>query len=257
MPPYRRSYKKRPVRRYKPKKKIYKSSRTRIARKVSARAPMVETKAFEVLSTGANPNISIVDGSNILVPIAYTQLQRGYNDNEMIGRSIFSKYLTVKLEFDMNSLSANTKPVEIVLRWGWVTARMNENEATTPGALATTQANIVTHVTQQVSKILQNKLEFSPKLEGVRVLGQHRLRQFTHDSFVDDKVALQYKTITWKPMRKVTYTTGATNTALSQSNTQFPNRSWIPFIAVHAVGVETATTAPTMASAMKHWFSDS
>jgi hypothetical protein len=218
---------------------------------------MVETKAFEVLSTGANPNISIVDGTNILVPIAYTQIERGINDNQMIGRSIFSKYLTVKLEFDMNPLAANTHPVELVLRWGWVTARMNENAATTPGSAAVTQANIVTHVTQQVSKILQNKLEFSPKLEGVKVLGQHRLRQFTNDSFVDDKVALQFKTITWKPMRKVTYTTGANNTALSQSNTQFPNRSWIPFISVHAVGVATAESAPTMASAMKHWFSDS
>lgn len=254
MPPYRRSYKKRPVRRYKPKKKIYKSSRTRIARKVSARAPMVETKQYEV---EADTAATIIDGTTIIVPAVYTQMEQGFKVSQMVGRSLFSKYLTVKIELDFEQTLVNTTAIELIVRWGWVTARMNENEATTPGALATTQAMIVTHATQQVSKVVTNKLAFSPKLEGVKVLGTHRFTRYKEDSFNPAKTAFVYKTITWKPMRKVTYETGATNTGLSQANTQFPNRSWIPFIAFHAVGIDGVATGPKMAYSQKHWYSDS
>ena len=256
--------KRKTTRRYGNRKPYKRSSykRSPYARKsktamVSRRSPIVETKSFEHKSA----SVKLVTGTNVFIPKTFTQLENGTNEHNIIGRSIFSKYLTTKYRIVLTDLEGVTTPVSIESVFGWCKVPMNRTTITTPTLASTTYADIETHVAQQLNVLLASKLDFVEKQEGIKIL-ERRMIMRKEDLTVSaadapPKNADIYRQFTWKPMKKTAYESAVKNTELQQDNTHYPNRSWIPFHTFIVDGNVTETKTAYCVYNEKHWFSDS
>ena len=221
---------------------------------VLARQPIVETKALE---SPATTLANTLEFSNVYVPECYTQLEQGFGEHNIIGTSLFSKYLTMKLRLKTDTLTGSVNGCSITIYQGWCKAKMNTNANTVPIADLVKQENIVSHVEDQFQEIFTDRLAFGQKLEGIKILSKKVVHRKDGFSVITEDAGQfknqdQFFTFTWKPMRKIHYTEGF-------GDMFYPNRDWIPFISVvyDVNSAATPTEFPQVSMSSKHWFTDS
>lgn len=249
------------------------------------RQPLVETKKHEgVIKEFAINRTS----ARFIPPTSFQILNRGIQDNNVLGSSIFSKYYSMKLKFvfprDEYSIQKNYR-IQVI--HGWMTAPYGLPEVSNnyiPQRGSVTTADLVTIQQDRLSpawthgSFSNDDLEFRNKEKKIyRVEGKQWIRpnrnnqigfaqQFGRyaaetDHLIggipDVKVQLQ-----WKPMRKINLT-DSTNGGGSNTPFLYPNEAWIPFVCVYTPDFENLPVDSTTANLVQchyndcHWYSDS
>ena len=219
-------------------------------------------------------------------PVSFLQMRQGLGDENMIGSSIYVKYIKQKIQFQFPLLPAQQLPINLYLIHGWFKTPLNRTTRTTPTAVETNQININDHINQRLLDYFNekvDKLRFIPRSENndIKILGYRKVKPnrnasigvpnalITSSTAGDDpqqvgSVPNVNMSMTWPVNRKIHYTEGV---GLSSTNSQrmFPNESWLPFTVVYNPDFESFSanaTAPERGSVRilsnnMTWYSDS
>lgn len=285
----------RAVQRTRKAKKInaYKSSRKR--RMMIARAPLVETKSrtSEEMALKVDNTAILADPINfqdIPVDDAITQMPlhpfnwmtQGLGEDEMLGLSVYSKYIKQKLQFKLPSgTNAINFPCNLYLIHGWIKSPYARTSNTNPDSTTATYQQFNTDVFNQLKEFFderEDKLRFIPKANNqIKILGYKKLKPNRNQSispptqvFGTSLDPSGFKTagansdinvsVTFRVMRKIHYTPGPT---ISPNLGYFYNNSsWRPFCVLYNPDYANWQTYPNtgpikVASNSCHWYSDS
>ncbi len=259
---------------------------------MAKRQPFVETKSVtgEEQAITAN-DLSFLDPTDYLTlqtgtsitmlnPSSFLCMQQGIGEDQMIGLSVFSKYIKTKIQMKLpEGAYAIQHPADVYLVHGWIKAPLGLTSFTTPTAQANTYTNTKLHMLNHVKDFFderEDKLRFIPKANtNIKILGYKRIRSNRNGSlgvpatvFHTTTVSPGYKTVgsnpiinesvTWKPMRKIHYTPG---TAVSSTLANFyPNADWLPFCCIYNPTFASFTAGSDytikIAHNDAHWYSD-
>ncbi len=258
------------------------------------RAPMVETKkrTQENIATGsASPNnipngiitttVIGMDQAYHFVPVwSFLSMTRGIGADQMIGNSVYGKYLKsrISLRLGANLVTPGLVGIPEDLRCihGWVTAPMNLSAYTTPNNTALDRSALQTHINNQVKEFYDDRgdpLRFNPKrTSNLKILGNRKIVRnqnqynmnpqavFDTDqgeivgAGTSDEIML---TATWPMNRKIHY----------QESNQQPGESdpwyypaanaWLPFILFYSAEFAATTSGPTFRYNNVFYFTDS
>lgn len=277
----------------KPKgKRRYNRPAKRINKKklMISRAPIVETKSRvqSELVSGAVGGITQckdytpLSGVFHLLPLhAWTVMEQGFGEDQMIGSSVFSKYLNAKVRVRFaggaNQITDRQFPMELVC--GFVQAPMNLTSNTTPTVGTVTPSDLSAYVVSRVSEYFNartDELDFIPKRAStIRITYRRKIKSdqsksnvLTPDSGITafeghtPDVALYPK---WKMMKKINYERGALFQASPARTIHYPNYDQIPFCIVYSPmfdGVDGTKPLqpqeiPQVSFNVAHYFSDS
>ena len=277
-------------------KKRTKSTKTYQGRKRFARkrAPMVECKK----NTTAVTEFNLTDQSISYWPAvsSFLHMDKGVNQDEFIGDSIFSKYISMKLnfKFPQNEYAIHNR-YRVQLIHGWMTAPLAYSATPlntyVPARGSVTKEELANTITARIDPAFNqvtDRMQFRDKektiykVEGKQWLKTDRDGQIAHPQstavLVDGMTAEEYniggppdifKQLHWKPLRKVRLTRSSNGPEPSNSEFHYPNESWIPFVAVftpdygqitnHATPSQPPTENyfPKVEHCDCHWYSDS
>lgn len=211
----------------------------------AVRAPFVECKKNQ------DPLVSehLQEGSfSTFIPVSsFTRMNRGVEDDNFIGDSIFSKYISMKLNFQFPQ-GAHTilKPYRIQVIHGWMTAPYSldtsglygpDKESVSRAELdAIIAARCGGEWNQAVDRMnFRDKTKKIYQVEGKRWVTVNRNAQISQPQLVSnggpENAFLQ---LHWKPMRKINLVdSDDTNSTLPASPFSYPNEAWIPFVCVY------------------------
>ena len=267
------------------KKGAYKKARKN--QMVKRRAPMVETKRrVHSIINGFNNNFDgtpsseyqdTVGGLSIPNNDAFTLLDlasfyrnsHGFNEYNMLGDALFSKYLKLKVQIRWpEGTNMIVNPVKLYLITGWVTQPTGYTLNTTPTEQGATKEDLLIHLTAQLKEYFDERrdfLRFREKSESnIRIDKWQSLQPdlrhavaavpgqvtFPEDATKPDgtqiirttgAVPFVKRSYTWKIMRKIHYSqgtataTGTTPPAGVNQDTQnlYPNNQWLPFALIY------------------------
>lgn len=278
--PKRAKYNKRPVYKRKFNKK----------KMVRSRAPIVETKSriqSEITTVGGGTipdptNFKALSGVFTFLPLhAWTFMEQGLGEDQMIGQSVFSKYLNAKIQVRMaggsNQITDRPFPMELIC--GYVQAPTNWTSFTTPTVNLALPSDMDAFVVARVSEYFnarKDKLEFIPKRAStIRITYRRKLvsNQSKNNVLNPEAGVTNYEGHApdiwvypkWKMMRKINYERGNTVEAGSARPNFYPNYNQIPFCIVYAPNHdgEDGTNPiqpqqkPEVAYNVAHYFTDS
>lgn len=272
-------YKKRPMVRT-TRKGAYKPARKRAM--VNRRNPLVETKQLDTLTQITRMGIvgegqtegirntllplelSNATAFNILPIWPYYKNQHGLHEGEVIGSSIFSKYLKCKLEFEL-PMGDNLirHPAEVYLIHGWITQPTGATAHTTPSDKNMTPGFFMNHIDDQLQQYFNgrlDKLEIIPKrTSNLKIEGYRKLKvkersnlgvntgQFEsglNDTLYGAKPLINMN-CEWKCMKKIHLQHGADVEVVGPGGQitefRYPNWSWIPFVVVYSPTYQSFT----------------
>lgn len=280
----------------------YKKPRVKMMAK--RRAPLVETKQRKkaevslrnastagVASASYPFTINTTDISNassftLLNLTPFTRMSQGLSDSQMIGRSIFSKNLKLKCEFQYpEGTDIVVHPQRTYLICGWVTVPTAFTSETTPTEANATMSDIRTHLVHQLQELYNQKedsLRFlDKKASNYRIESYRRIKPNLNTAIapapnhlvastagVGGAVPLIRLNHTWKINRKVFYTEGK-STATGNDATDpdienyYPNNQQIPFAIIYAeefakmLNAEGNEVKMTIRYNVNHEFTDS
>lgn len=232
---------------------------------VKRRAPMVETKSrthedvrFEFPSLPDRNDLETYDTPHLsLAPDSFLCLKQGLDEHQMLGRSLFSKYLNMKIQirFPQNAFEISATgdnkiipafPQNYELIWGWVPMPTGWTGNTTPKANEATLDDVHNHMNLRFVDYYndsQDFLRFVPKKAStIRIIGSRKVRPdlrrySTAPAALNDtadpplflgSIPDWTSNISWKTMKKIHYEPtinidGADSTGL------YPNYQWLPF----------------------------
>lgn len=181
------------------KKAAYAPARRQATRNMLG--PLVETKAYQSGDLGVANYLSNTATSpgtgafNIIVPNCFYTKEQGIDSHQMVGDSVYSRYLTTKMRL-MFPTGNNmlVYPTSITIFQVWVPAPLAATPYTTPGQNNVAQADIELHVKQQCQEFfstLSDKLEFREKLQGVKIISKRKVRLHRDASIVTPPFAIQ------------------------------------------------------------------
>lgn len=246
MPPKRNYRKRRNLR----KKKPVNSYAGRKKQSTVMRAPFVECKKNQ------DPLVTeyLAEGNYAtFIPLSsFTRMNRGVEDDQFIGDSIFSKYISMKLNFQFpQGATAIVKPYRIQVIHGWMTSPFaldtsglygpSREQVSRAELDAIVAARCGTEFNQAVDRMnFRSKTKQIYKVEGKKWIEINRDSQINATTFLTPTAVNQggpadaYHRMDWKPMRKIVLTdTSDTNSTLPASPFSFPNEGWIPFVCVY------------------------
>lgn len=223
---------------------------------------------FRDLTIGDNPS-----GADPAVPqhlvgdIPHTFLYRtqGFGATDMVGESVFVKYLKMKFEFKLPADSGliHFPQCQMYLVHGFVNKSIDANEFTTPTLTALTRANISEYVIDQIDQYFENgnePMRYQPKgrnFSSIKILGKKEIRWNKNKSILPDPVRsgasatdqwgeLPTKIVDceWPMMKKVRYergpqfspASGAQGSDPRQNNYFVNSTDQLPFWAVYMPG---------------------
>ncbi|AXH78457.1 MAG: hypothetical protein [Circular genetic element sp.] len=188
-----------------------------------------------------------------ILPInSFMNMNQGFDQSDMIGTSIFSKYLKCKLEFQL-PYGANQirHPCDMFLIHGWITQPIGNTLHTTPDSVDFTRSNYTEHIEEQLLQYFNqrsDKLDYIPKItSNVKFEGYQKLKVKRSTNLGPDPTTLALAglqqntgahppinmTVKWNMMKKVHYEKGTAGTTVSPLEFYYPNHSWIPFVALY------------------------
>lgn len=184
---------------------------------------------------------------------AYMNMNKGLEGSDMVGSSIYSRYLKAKVEIELPSGTNPIRhPCDVYLIHGWVTQPLGATLHTTPTIGQMTRANIESHILENLQQYFNqraDKLVPVPKktsnvvFEGYRKikpklnarLGVQPMALSTgvnNTQTYQGAMPIVNMNCSWKTKRKVHYSLGTTSGAVNNLEHNFPNYGWIPFMAV-------------------------
>ena len=271
-----------------PRRKAAPTKRIKVAKKqmIKSRQPLVETKSriqseIEALPQIVNPK-TFITANSVFTPLplhAYTNMDQGVGEDQMLGQSVFSRYLNAKVQIRFpgasDLITDRQYPMELIC--GWIPSSMALSTFTTPHVTQASPADITAYVITRVSEYFnarEDKLDFigkhasnirityrrkiRPKLERNTVLGPQSTAT-TYDGHIPD-VMLYPK---WRTNKKVFYEQGSA--LLTGRRNWYPNYSWIPFMVLYSPmyagegGDNPLPTSkvPRVSYNVAHYFTDS
>lgn len=208
-----------------------------------------------------NPAVSTGGNAFQNIPLTvFNRMNQGFNDFEMIGSSIYSRYLKLKCEVNFpQGADVLVKPFKMYLISGWITNPLNKNAHTVIHNADVTQSILDSHVETNLLEYFddsEDRLEFHRKTrQNIKVESYRRILPKTQENTFGPTTHVEQvapgsssKTATgapasvqlnhtWKVMRKVHYTLGLSesdgNTLPQAGDNElqnyYPNDSWLPF----------------------------
>ena len=246
------------------------------------RALIVETKKRQ--SGEQSIHLSATSAGQSVFLRSFMFMSQGLQKDDFLGDSVFSKYVKMKMLFsfprDEYSIQKNYR---IQLIHGWVTAPFAlTNIAGTqyaPVATTVTESELETIMASKIASqfnatgdelAFRDKEKKIYKIEGKKWLRPNRnqqigfAQQFGRYAAETDHLIGGIpditESLTWKPMRKVEYTT---STPSGASIFHYPNQAWIPFVHIYCPEFNNVANASDTNYHVKlrvndcHWFSDS
>jgi hypothetical protein len=252
------------------------------------RAPLVETKSRIQSEIALGTQIPqskdfavMKEIFNFLPLHAYTCMEQGLGESQMVGNSVFSKYLNAKVQIRFpgaqNLITDRHFPMELVC--GWIPSSLLYSTFTTPPVNSVSPSDISTFITQRVAEYFNartDRLDFIPKkASNLRITYRKKIRPnlskstvapasaYDQAGFIPD-VMLHPK---WTTNRKIHYEEGNTygdGAGIDRRNF-FPNYSWIPFMVLYqpmarGEGGDTPLAdakCPRVSYNVAHYYSDS
>ena len=210
-----------------------------------------------LIHSGRNLSIQYVgldDAFTAFHPVSFLQMRQGLGDENMIGSSVYVKYIKQKIQFQFPLLPAQQLPINVYLVHGWFKTPLNRTTRTTITAAETNQININDHINERLLDYFNekvDKLRFIPKSDNndIKILGYRKVKPNRNASIGVPNALITNSTadgepvqvgsvpnvnmsMTWSVNRKVHYTAGAGLESMS-SQRMFPNESWLPFTVVY------------------------
>ncbi len=133
--------------------------------------PFTETKK---MADGIQSNVlSTTNAFNCIQMVTYLYRKQGVGEEEMVGDSVYGRYLGVKMRFQFpRHDDAIDIPTTLHCYFITVYPGSNWTKYTTPTAGGATKANLEAHIENQLKEFYdtkQNRLEFNERLEGFRI----------------------------------------------------------------------------------------
>lgn len=248
---------------------------------VKRRAPMVETKRrVHGIITSLN---SAVDGTpsanyqdtvgglsipnndafTLLNLASYMRNSHGFLEHNVLGDSLFSKYLKLKLQIRWpEGMDMIVNPVRLYLITGWCTVPTAYTNNTTPTEGDATQTYLFAHITNQLKEYFDQREDFlrfrEKTTSNLKILRWQSLKpnlngavsavpgQIDHETDPTKPAVIRTvgavpfvnRSFTWKTFRKVHLSEGtalATGTDAPNPDTQnlYPNNQWLPFAVIY------------------------
>lgn len=235
-----------------------------------------------------NPAVS--GGGNAFqnVPMTvFNRMNQGFNDFEMVGSSIYSRYLKLKVEVNFpGGADVIVNPFKMYLVSGWITNPLNKNYNTAIHVNDVTQEILNSHVESMLLEHFDestDRLSFQRKSRSnIKILSYRRILPKTAESVFGQQTHVEQvapgsssKTAsgapasvqinhTWKVMRKIHYSLGLSEsdantlpeTGDNELQNYFVNDSWIPFSCFYMPDWERMTpvnsTVPTGLLTFRH-----
>lgn len=260
----------RPVQKRRRRRAYRKNNKRRM---VIQRAPIVETKKKASAGT-----IQFGDYYNVVIPDCYEVMQQGLEENNVIGNSIFAKYLNsqFQLTFAQDAIQQLNQPIVLQVLWGW--CKLPENLPPTKAAAgqpAGANDGVVhgfspqLHVTEYLRSIFDPRVTLPKNDREIFKLKYNKEFNLVGNQIIwheDEYKTLRFRKPLnfypkWKPMRKLkleAVTPNATGAATHLSPCNKPGQ-WIPFFAVINKTNATATgdAAPICLTNSTFYFTDS
>lgn len=200
------------------------------------RAPFVETKSKTtedlVGQFGLNPHIDFFTFNTETVhlnPDVYHAWQQGLGEQQVIGQSVFVKYLKRKMTvrwpqpgfintFNDKAGVIPSKPMSAEVIWGFIPAPLNYTGYTTPTAPQVNMAEINGYINKRVKNYFderKDKLRYISKQSStLRIVGRRKLRPdlrfmstapptTQYDDTANGTIPDTYLTLQWPCMRKL------------------------------------------------------
>ena len=232
-------------------------------------------------------DIPVDDAFTLILPAVFYHMNRGLNSNEMIGDSIFCKYLKTKLQFLAPQAGYLIDyPSNTYIIHGYCTAPVNATTLTTPQVNNVTYVDVFNHIRRYVKEYYNDRkdtLEFPEKRERhIQFLGKRKLltdknenipvQGYTGAGSTVGALAPINISCKWDIMRKVHYDSGGNNSAIGDPATypmadfNYPNlEKRLPFIIVYNPQFASVPGHPTpdsghlwkVAHNSQMWYSDS
>lgn len=252
------------------------------------RAPFVETKSRIQSEIALGTQIPqskdfavMKEIFNFLPLHAYTCMEQGLGEDQMIGNSVYSKYLNAKVQIRFPGgqylISDRHFPMELIC--GWIPSSLLFSSFTTPPVNAVSPSNISTFITQRIAEYFNartDRLDFIPKrASNLRITYRRKIKPdlskstvapanaYDQAGFIPD-VMLHPK---WTTNKKIQYEEGNTygDGAGTDRRNFFPNYSWIPFMVLYqpmarGEGGDTPladASCPRLSYNVAHYYSDS
>ena len=240
---------------------------------IARRAPFVETKSKTYEDLQAEyphmlDHLAFTERTTphrFMNPEVFYIHQQGLDEHQVIGKSIYAKYLNMKLQFRFPQQAFTVNgvnqvvplvPQDYELIWGWVPNPLQATGQTNPTAPAMTLDAINTHINDRVTDYVnqqKDRLRFIPKKAStLRISGRRKIRpnlnrsstapattidSITGSDYVIGSIPDVHTNIQWKigkAGRKL-HLEHATNLVpdATKPGTDFPglfpNYSWLPF----------------------------
>lgn len=244
---------------------------------VSARQPIVETKKKVYEPSAPFTATELTAQLSVMIPDAWEKQSQGYRDDDVVGTSIFMKYLTTKFYFNFNQGGIVSKPDPIDLRFiiGWCKLPQNiaEQDVAEVGPPSKVKGvvynfNPEQHVANYLKVSLDNPLESLDRSvfqihKDFRFAGMPRtaVQPAAAGSAVHYTRKNLWLSHTWKPMKKlklqlVTESNSGNGTHFSPCNKE---GQWIPFVAIYNInsGNFPSGSCPTYLTKSASYYTDS
>lgn len=224
---------------------------------IKSRQPLVETKSRIQSEIALGTQIpqckefKALKGVFQYLPLhAYTCMEQGIGEHQMLGNSVMSRYLNAKVQIrfpgGQNLISDRHYPMECIA--GWIPSSLAFSTFTTPDIRQVSPSDISTYIVQRISEYFNartDKLDFIPKhASNLRITYRKRIRAnqnrqnvpqanaYDQSGQIPD-VMLYPK---WKTNKKVFYEEGNTygDGAGTDRRNFYPNYSWIPFLVIYS-----------------------
>lgn len=264
--------------------------KNKVAKKamIKSRQPLVETKSRiqSEMALGTQvpqcKEFRSLEGVFELLPLhAYTCMEQGIREDQMLGNSVFSRYLNAKVQIrfpgNQNLINDRHYPMELIA--GWIPSSTAFSTFTTPDVRQVSPSDISVFITQRISEYFNSrtdKLDFIPKhASNLRITYRKKIRAqqnkqnvaqanaYDQSGFIPD--VMMYPK--WRTNKKVFYEEGNTygDGAGTDRRNFYPNYSWIPFLVVYSpmFAGETGTTllpkaqCPRVSYNVAHYYTDS
>jgi len=213
-------------------------------------ASQIDYLAMSPTYTGyGEQTVPLDDAFTVFRLDSYMQQQRGLLDYQMIGNSIYVKYLKAKIKIDFPPIKMLVKPAKLYLLHGWVTTPLNLTDVTNPTAQGVTMAQVNAHVNERLRQYFnetQDELLFRPKAwdNGIKVIKKQEIKPDIQEQFsipapqqADTSgrsygaIPSVHKSCTWNVNRKVHYQDSDDGVGLTDH--LYPNQGWLPFMCLY------------------------
>lgn len=193
---------------------------------------------------------------------SFMNMNQGFDQSDMIGNQVYSRYLKCKLEFQLPYGALQIKhPCDMFLIHGFVTQPIGNTLHTMPTQGDFTRANYTEHIQEQLEQYFNqraDKLDYIPKkTSNIKFLGYRKLKVKRSSNLGPDPsnvvlvnqtsntapIGSNYSTAgahpvinmtcSWPTKRKIHYVKGTAGTTTTPLEFYYPNYAWLPFVALY------------------------